>query len=129
MPRFAPLLLLIALVPAGLSFAEPLEPFVRFRTQEIEKGLKIGYAVTVADVNGDGKPDIIVVDKHRIVWYENPTWKMRTILTGTTKPDNVCIAALDIDGDGQLDIVIGADWAPFNTKAGGTLQWVKRGKS
>jgi hypothetical protein len=107
---------------------EPAEP-IPFEAQEIAKDLKIGYAVTVADINGDGKPDIVVVDKHRVVWYENPSWKMHTIIEGMTKPDNVCIAVLDIDGDGQLDIVLGADWAPFNTKSGGTLQWLKRGKT
>jgi hypothetical protein len=113
------------------SFAgaeEPAKP-IHFEAQEIAKDLKIGYAVTVADINGDGKLDIIVVDKHRVVWYENPSWKMHTIIEGMTKPDNVCIAVLDIDGDGQLDIVLGADWAPFNTKSGGTLQWLKRGKT
>src|SRR5262249_3823267 len=46
-----------------------------------------------------------------------------------TKPDNVCIAAHDIDGDGQLDFALGADWKPSNTKDGGTVQWLKRGKS
>jgi hypothetical protein len=103
--------------------------FPRFRVQEIETGLKVGYAVLLVDLNGDGKKDIIVVDTTRVVWYENPTWKRRTIIQGQTKPDNVCIAAHDIDGDGQLDLVLGADWKPFNTKDGGTLQWLKRGKS
>src|SRR5262249_21952870 len=45
------------------------------------------------------------------------------------KPDNVCIAAYDIDGDGQTDLALGADWKPFNTKDGGTIQWLKRGKT
>jgi hypothetical protein len=103
--------------------------FPRFRVQEIETGLKVGYAVLLVDLNGDGKKDIVVVDTTRVVWYENPTWKRRTIIQGQTKPDNVCIAAHDIDGDGQLDLVLGADWKPFNTKDGGTLQWLKRGKS
>jgi hypothetical protein len=101
----------------------------RFRMQEIETGLKVGYAVLLVDINGDGKKDIVVVDTDRVVWYENPTWKRRTIIQGQTKPDNVCIDAYDIDGDGQLDLVLGADWKPFNTKEGGTLQWLKRGPS
>jgi hypothetical protein len=100
-----------------------------FRVQEIETGLKVGYAVLLVDVNGDGKKDIVVVDTTRVVWYENPTWKRRTIIQGQTRPDNVCIAAYDIDGDGQLDFALGADWKPFNTKEGGTLQWLKRGKT
>ncbi|HEV3143936.1 MAG TPA: VCBS repeat-containing protein [Gemmataceae bacterium] len=118
----------ILLAAWGVHAEEPASP-IHFEAQEIAKDLKVGYAVAVADINGDGKPDIIVVDKHRVVWYENPTWKVRTIIEGTTKPDNVCIAVLDIDGDGQLDIVLGADWAPSNTKSGGTLQWLKRGKT
>lgn len=103
--------------------------FPHFRMQEIETGLQIGYAVLIADINNDGKPDIVVVDKTRVVWYENPTWKRRTIIEGQTKPDNVCIAAYDIDGDGWLDLALGADWGKLNTKDGGTIQWLKRGKT
>jgi hypothetical protein len=103
--------------------------FPHFRMQEIETGLKVGYAVLIADINNDGKPDIVVADANRVVWYENPTWKRRTIIEGQTKPDNVCIAAYDIDGDGWLDLALGADWKPFNTKDGGTIQWLKRGKT
>ena len=118
------LLLLLSTIPA----ADPVG-FPKFETQEIAKDLKIGYAVITADVNGDGKPDIVVVDKERVVWYENPTWKMHTIITGKTKPDNVCIAAVDIDGDGKIDFVLGAGWKPFDTATPGTLQWLSRGKT
>jgi hypothetical protein len=102
--------------------------FPKFKVQEIASDLKIGYAVLIADLNADKKPDIVVVDKHRVVWYENPTWKVRTILQGKTKPDNVCITALDIDGGGDLELVLGAGWGA-GTKVPGTLQWLKRGKS
>jgi hypothetical protein len=107
----------------------PAAVFPRFRMQEIETGLGVGYAVLLVDVNGDGKPDIVVVDQQRVVWYENPSWKRRIIIQGQTKPDNVCIAAHDIDGDGQIDFALGADWRPFDTRTGGTLQWLKRGKT
>ncbi len=103
--------------------------FPKFDIQEIATDLKIGYAVVVADIDGDGKPDIVVVDQHRVVWYQNPTWKVRTILAGKTKPDNVCVAALDIDGGGDLELVVGAGWKPFDTATPGTLQWLKRGKT
>lgn len=103
--------------------------FPKFKVQEIATDLTVGYAVIVMDVNEDGMPDIVVVDSKRVLWYENPTWKPHTIITGKTKPDNVCITALDIDGDGHLDLVLGADWRPFDTKTGGTLQWLKRGKT
>lgn len=103
--------------------------FPTFKMQEIAKDLEVGYAVILVDINGDKKPDIVVVDSKRVIWFENPTWKMRTIIQGQTAPDNVCIAAADIDGDGQLDLALGAGWKPFDTKGGGTLQWLKRGKT
>ena len=112
-----------------LKDAPHKDGFPKFKVQEVLTDLAIGYAVITADVNGDGKPDIVIVDKHRVLWLENPTWKRRIILEGKTKPDNVCIAAGDFDGDGQIDFVIGAGWKPFDTKTPGTLQWVKRGKT
>src|SRR5437763_15511944 len=121
------LLLAPALIGRGEENKEV--KFPRFRMQEIEKGLKVGYAVLLVDVNGDGKKDIVVVDTNRVVWYENPSWKRHTIIEGMTKPDNVCIAAYDIDGDGKIDFALGADWKPFNTKSGGTLHWLRRGKT
>src|SRR5262249_48476005 len=119
----------LALAGRGADAPEPAA-LPHFRMQEIETGLGVGYAVLLVDLNGDGKKDIVVVDQRRVVWYENPTWKRRTIIEGQTRPDNVCIAAYDIDGDGQLDLALGADWNPSNTKEGnGTLQWLKRGKT
>src|SRR5262245_34199167 len=107
-----PLLASLACLVVASAAVSADPPVVRFETQEIAKDLTIGYAVAVADINEDGKPDIVVVDKHRVLWYENPTWKPHVILQGKTKPDNVCLALLDIDGDKHLDIVLGAGWNP-----------------
>ena len=115
--------LLIAALVASLAQAEGL----RFRTEEIDKSLKVGYAVRLLDMNGDRAPDIVVLDSARLIWFENPSWKLHTILQGRTKPDNVCFAAHDIDGDGRLDFAIGADWRPLDTKTGGTIQWIRQG--
>ena len=133
---------LATVLTAALGFASSMEAadpvlkpaptaagFPKFDVQEIATDLKIGYAVVVADIDGDGKPDIVVVDQHRVVWYQNPTWKVRTILAGKTKPDNVCVAAFDLDGGGDLELVVGAGWKPFDTTTPGTLQWLKRGKT
>jgi hypothetical protein len=103
--------------------------FPKFEMQEIATDLGVGYAVLLVDVNGDGKKDIVVVDQKRVVWYENPTWKRRIIIENQTKPDNVCIAAYDIDGDGQIDFALGAGWGKLDTKEGGTIQWLKRDKT
>ncbi|MBI2807765.1 MAG: VCBS repeat-containing protein [Planctomycetes bacterium] len=108
---------------------EKPKPFASFKMQELPEKLTVGYAVTLVDVNGDGKKDIVVVDSRRVIWFENPTWKMRTIIGAVTVADNVCIAPYDIDGDGKVDFALGAHWAPANTKTSGTLQWLKRGKT
>src|SRR5258708_4669705 len=118
--RTAPLLASLAAIFAFAAAADP-PPFPAFRGEEIDKSLKIGYAVKIVDLNGDGKPDIVVVDKHRVIWFENPgkpdaPWKLHTIVEGTTKADNVCLDVMDIDGDGKLDIALGAGWTtPLGT--------------
>lgn len=123
--KIVPLLILICSLTPSLWSQEPIQ----FRSQEIDRSLKVGYSVVVADVNHDKKPDIVVADAQRVIWFENPTWKLHTIIQGQTKPDNVSIAAHDIDGDGFIDFALAADWKPFNTKSGGTLQWLQRGKT
>lgn len=122
MPRLATLALLI--LSTAASAAAP-----NLRIQEIETGLGVGYAVRILDMNEDRRPDILVVDTERVIWYENPTWERRTLIQGQTKPDNVCIAPYDIDGDGKVDFALGADWRPSDTKTSGTIQWLARGAS
>jgi hypothetical protein len=100
-----------------------------FKVQELDHGLKIGYAVSLVDVNADRRTDIVVVDTNRVIWYENPGWQRHTIIEDQTRLDNVCIAPHDIDGDGQLDFALGAGWKPSDTHGGGTIQWLKRGPS
>jgi hypothetical protein len=117
-------LALLLCLTATLS-AAPLE----FRPQEIFNGLGVGYAVRLIDMNDDARPDIVVVDTQRVLWFENPDWKMHTLIEGTTKPDNVCIAPYDIDGDGKLDFALGADWRPADTRTSGSIQWIGRGKN
>jgi hypothetical protein len=128
--RFMPLLLLaLLLVPPGAADETAGPGIASFETKELDRSLTVGYAVLLVDVNGDGKRDIVVVDSHRVIWFENPTWKMHTIIKGLTRADNVCISAADIDGDGKIDFALGADWKPFNTKSGGTLQWLQHPRS
>ncbi len=99
--------------------AEELKP--AFREQTIDDKIEIGYAVTVADVDGDGKPDILVVDKKQIVWYHNPDWTKHVIAENLTEHDNVCIAARDIDGSGKCSIAVGAEWNPSDTVNSGAV--------
>jgi hypothetical protein len=99
---------------------------MQFRAQEIQSEFGVGYAVTVADVNGDKRLDVVAINPTQVVWFENPSWQRHVILDGATEKDNVCIAAQDIDGDGKVDFALGAAWKPTNTSAGGSLQWIGR---
>ena len=82
--------------------------------------------MTAADVNGDGKPDVVVVTEDAVIWYENPGWRKQDIIRGATVRDNVCIQPHDIDGDGRIDFALGAGWKPTDTKGASTLQWLGR---
>lgn len=123
------LIFLPAAENARLAAAQEPAGFPRFETQEIDRSLRVGYGVILVDVSGNGKKDIVVADATRVVWFENPDWTMRTVVQNQTKPDNVCIDAYDIDGDGLLELALGAGWRGTNTTDPGTLQWLKRGRS
>jgi hypothetical protein len=99
---------------------------LKFRAEQLPERLEVGYAVSVVDMNADRKPDIVVVDTERVIWLENSSWKVHTVIQGQTKRDNVCIAPYDIDGDGRPDFALGADWRPIDTRTGGTIQWLGR---
>ena len=125
--RLLATLLVSMLLPVLPAIAEP-KPAPGFRVQEIDKSLTVGYAVVLADVNKDGKRDIVVCDANRVIWFDNANgWKLHTITSGVVKRDNVCIDLHDIDEDGDLDLALGADWQFNNTKSGGTLQWLEQG--
>src|SRR5262245_35443807 len=80
---------------AGTFAADPELP--KFEPQVLDAKVEIGYATTVADIDGDGKPDVLLVDKKQIAWYHNPDWKKYIVCENVTKQDNVCMAVRDID--------------------------------
>lgn len=92
-----------------------------FRAQDIDTRIEIGYGLAIADVDGDGKPDILLADKKQFVWYRNPSWTKHVLAENLTEKDNVCIAARDIDGDGKCEIAVGAEWNPGDTLNSGAV--------
>ncbi len=123
------LLFLLATLPA---FAQS----PTFKAEVIDPKISIGYGLATGDVDGDGQIDILLADQKEIVWYENPggrrsggqrsgdrrsgspdaAWKRHIIAANLTKRDNVCIAARDIDGDGKVEVAVGAQWNPGETR-------------
>jgi hypothetical protein len=83
-----------------------------------------GDCKAIADVDGDGKPDLIV-GGHDLVWYRNPDWQKFTIAKAANEFTTDC-QATDLNGDGLPDIVTG------DGNAGSNVVWfenVERGKS
>jgi hypothetical protein len=86
-----------------------------FVEEVIDDEIQIGYGLAVGDVDGDKKADILLADKKQFVWYRNGDWKRFVMVENLTESDNVCIAARDIDGDGKVEVAVGAQWNPSET--------------
>lgn len=91
------------------------------RAQTIDSAIQIGYGLAIADVDGDKLPDILLADARQIVWYRAPRWEKFVIAENLTPKDNVCIAALDLDGDGKAEVAVGAEWNPNDTLGSGAI--------
>lgn len=65
--------------------------------------------VQVADVNGDGIPDIIISEAEtspgRLAWFEGPDWKTHLLRDDLNHGHSLEVA--DFNGDGTLDIFVG----------------------
>ncbi|QGQ21805.1 hypothetical protein F1728_03470 [Gimesia benthica] len=112
-------LITACLFSTSVCFAADATP--KFKPQTIDDTVEIGYGTAIGDVNGDGKPDILLADKKEFVWYENPSWQRHVIAENLTERDNVCIAARDIDGDGKVEIAVGGEWNPGDTLNSGAV--------
>lgn len=114
---------MLLLIPSTLTAQFDIKDW---RVVQIASDLTVGYAVHLCDLNHDGRTDIIVLDSKRILAFPAPDFKPFEIARDFAKPDLVCITSLDVNGDGRLDLVVGADWKPFNTASGGTIQWLRQ---
>ena len=101
----------------------------QFEAQTIDDATQIGYGLALGDVDGDGKVDVLLADKKEIVWYRNPDWRKSVIARDLTSLDNVCIAARDLNGDGKVEVAVGAMWNPgetINPEKSGSIHYLMR---
>ena len=65
----------------------------QFREHVVATGLTGGYQVVIADMNHDGKPDLIALASglKELAWYENPTWEKHVIVDGVRQPINLAV--------------------------------------
>lgn len=98
-----------------------------FRETTITSSLKMGYQLVVADLNRDGKPDLIVVDERgtELAWYENPSWERHVLIKDV--PRTINLDVYDYDGDGIPEIAMGHNFETDPTKSIGNVLILKSG--
>jgi hypothetical protein len=104
---------------AAALLSQTLPPF---KGQLVDDKLDDLWACAVADVNADGKPDLIALSwkPASVVWYENPGWKKRVLVA--QEPQE--LVAIQPFGAG---FALGADYhEPPDPKKGGGTIWLLR---
>ena len=101
------------------------EPPARFTEHTIANGLRRGYQVVAADLNRDGKPDLIALASGmpELVWYENPSWERHVIAAGQREMINC--TTLDEDGDGIPEIVLASEFSNQAKNSIGVVQLLR----
>jgi len=83
-----------------LFFAFPLLAIAqpKFTEQTLAGDLRGGYQVVVADLNHDGKPDLIALASGQpdLVWFENPGWQRHVLATDQSRMINCVVVGNEI---------------------------------
>ena len=90
--------------PPASPATQPAEPAAPFHPHTVATGIRGGYQVLAADLNKDGKVDLIGLGSTNpeLVWYENPYWTPHVLVRGV--PRMVNLDAMDVDRDGIPEI-------------------------
>jgi hypothetical protein len=107
------LLFSLSLLPFSEGISQMKPP--KFEPLVIDDAVEIGYGIAIGDVDGDGAADILLADKRQISWYRSPNWEKGALARNLTLRDNVCLTAADLDGDGKVEVAVGAQWNPGET--------------
>jgi FG-GAP-like repeat len=105
--------------------AEAPSTSVQFSTHLITDQIRGGYSVAIADVNHDGKLDIIPVPAGSpdLAWYENPTWERHVMIND--KKAMLWAAPADIDGDGIPEFALLTDFGQDPKTSKGSIWLLK----
>jgi len=116
---------LALILSLSLTVALAADRTARFVEHTIATGLKGGYQVIAADLNHDGKPDLIALASGmpELVWFENPGWERHVIVDHQVHMINC--AAWDTDGDGIPEIALASQFANQAKDSVGVLSILK----
>ncbi len=106
----------------------PAQDLPRFREKVISKEIQFGYQLIAADLNGDGKKDLIAIDERatEVAWFENPTWERHVLATNVPRPLNA--TCYDLDGDGIPEVVLAYRFETSPDKSVGNVALLTHGK-
>jgi hypothetical protein len=81
---------------------------MQFKAHLIDDTVRSVYGLAIADINADGKKDVIIgsTGEQVIAWYAAPNWEKHLITT--EHPGNISIAAHDLTGNGRPDLIVGS---------------------
>jgi hypothetical protein len=85
---------LLPLLALRLFAADP----PTFTPHTLASDLRGGYQVVAADLNHDGRPDLIALASgmRELVWFENPGWQRHVLATGVSRMINCVVAGDEI---------------------------------
>ncbi len=123
----ARILVLLSLLCSGTeAFTQATNSQIRFKEHLIDV-VPGAYHCTVADINGDGKPDIVVISEtnNEITWYENPTWTKHLVSSKLSR--NIDVVAYDILKTGKAALFIASEFDMGTSKEGGRVVMLRQG--
>lgn len=87
-------------------FLVPLVAGADFIPHTAASGLRFGYQVHIADLNRDGRQDLIGLGAQmdELLWFENPSWEQHVLATDVTQM--ISVDSADTDGDGIPEIAL-----------------------